>query len=368
MTSGVPSDNVFIGELPASLTQQECREIFGAYGQVTQCRVLPVRPSTGKASALVRFGSVIEATWITENLDGNLVEGLVEPITARFANPSGSNGASKSAAGVAVTPIAPVAAAAAAAKGPRSLGGRGVAGAAGSNAGPADARVLDNVFIGELPAGMTTEECKAIFGTYGQVVQCRVLPARAATGKSSALVRFGSVEEAKSIVESLNGSFVEGLAEPIQARFANNPVHGDGKGGTKGDAGANRSAPYPVVGEQGGPATFSSLYSSVKKAGLLGAFTEQAPDECQVFLSNLPPDTTDLDLFKLFSPFGAIGVTGVKALVNPDGTCKGIGFVDFVDPSHAELAIQTLHGHTAPDGTTLHVALKRSGKGKKGGR
>lgn len=55
----------------------------------------------------------------------------------------------------------------------------------------------------------------------------------------------------------------------------------------------------------------------------------------EVFIKNLPSDTTDCDLYKLFAPFGAISPSGVKAMVNADGSCKGIGFVDFMDPSHA---------------------------------
>jgi hypothetical protein len=43
------------------------------------------------------------------------------------------------------------------------------------------------------------------------------------------MLRFASVDEAKWLVENLNGNIPEGLTEAIQVRFANAP--GAGKGG-----------------------------------------------------------------------------------------------------------------------------------------
>merc|ERR1712187_914006 len=83
------------------------------------------------------------------------------------------------------------------------------------------------------------------------------------------------------------------------------------------------------------------------------------PDEQQVFVGNLPPDTKDEDLYQLFAPFGAIAPTGVKAMMNPDGSCKGCGFVDFLDEYSAQSAISTLHGYQTPDGNTLQLNTKR---------
>jgi len=92
------------------------------------------------------------------------------------------------------------------------------------------------------------------------------------------------------------------------------------------------------------------------------------PDDCQCFIKNLPSDTTDLDLYKLFAPFGAIPPTGVKAMANPDGTCKGFGFVDLADPTAAATAVMALDGHTLPDGSSISVSTKKpsnkKGKGK----
>merc|ERR1719221_345485 len=92
------------------------------------------------------------------------------------------------------------------------------------------------------------------------------------------------------------------------------------------------------------------------------------PDEQCVYVKGLPPDTSDLSMYELFSPFGAIAPTDVKAMLKPDGTCTSVGFVDFQDPSCAAAAVSALHGTTLPDGSALHLNLKRSRKGgPKGG-
>eukprot|EP00972_Heterocapsa_arctica_P089463 13189359-Heterocapsa_arctica.AAC.1 len=93
------------------------------------------------------------------------------------------------------------------------------------------------------------------------------------------------------------------------------------------------------------------------------------PMECQLYIRNLPSDTTDLDLYELFSSFGAIAPRGVKAMTGPDGVCTGIGFIDFLNtdgPQAAQAAIMTLNGTQMPDGSILSIASKSPGKGKGG--
>merc|ERR1719379_1424602 len=106
-------------------------------------------------------------------------------------------------------------------------------------------------------------------------------------------------------------------------------------------------------GKKGGkPESFQALYKSVLKGGLLGE-KGQRPEENQCFVKNLPADTDDLALYKLFSPFGGIPPAGVKAMKNEDGTCKGVGFVDFVESTSAAMATMSLDGHTLIDGSSI---------------
>jgi len=114
-------------------------------------------------------------------------------------------------------------------------------------------------------------------------------------------------------------------------------------------------------GKGGAPGSFDALFQSVKSAGILGG--GKVPEECQIFFKNLPTDTTDADLCRLCCPFGAIPPNGAKAMLNPDGSCKGIGFVDFSDSLAASNAVTSLDGHTTADGTVIRVSAKKPATG-----
>merc|ERR1712150_75704 len=70
-----------------------------------------------------------------------------------------------------------------------------------------------------------------------------------------------------------------------------------------------------------------------------------------LYIAGLPSDTEDLHLYRLFSPFGAITPKGARAVTNMDGSCKGIGFVNFLDSAAAQAAIMTYNGAVMPDGS-----------------
>jgi RNA recognition motif-containing protein len=59
-----------------------------------------------------------------------------------------------------------------------------------------------------------------------------------------------------------------------------------------------------------------------------------------IHVGNLPPDTTEEDLMKLFSRFGK--VKSVKIIKYPSSLSKGYGFIDMPAPPEAEEAIINL--------------------------
>jgi len=377
-----PSDNVWIGDLPIGMDKGSLATLFEPYGQVVECRILAGKgeADTAKPAAMVRFASVEMATWIVENLNGNIPEGLNEPIVARFANAERKGGGKggKDSWGPA--------------KGGDSWGGKagpygGGGGKGGDKGGEkfSDLTPSDNVWVGDLPVGTDKPDLEPIFVPYGQIVECRMLPGRDPSAKPCAMIRFASVEMATWVVQNLNGNIPEGLNEPIVARFANSGgAKGGGKGGDGGKGGGLQYAQPWAGGKDswgaakgggkgkngggGGGFGVEDLLQAVKGAGILGG--GKAPDDCQCFVKNLPTDTTDLSLYMLFAPFGAIPPNGVKAMMNPDGSCKGIGFVDFTDPTAAATAVMTLNDHAQPDGSLLGVATKKpsTGKGKGEGK
>jgi len=361
-----PSENIWVGDLPVGMDKGSLATLFEPYGTVVECRVMPGRDESAKPCAMVRFASVEMATWVVENLNGNIPEGLSEPVQVRFANDNHGKGKDKG-GGARFDPYG-------AQKGGAQKGG--------GKPGAAPNSPSDNVWVGDLPLGTAKTDLATIFEAYGQIVNSRMLPGRDAAAKPCAMIRFASVDMATWVVENLNGNIPQGLDGAIIVRFANSSGGGkaDNSGAWGGGAPAwqqdNSGWGGKAAGKNdgggkgkkgGAPGSFQALFQSVKGGGVLGG--GDVPQENQVFVKNLPPDTTDEGLYKLFSPFGAIPPNGVKAMMNADGTCKGIGFIDFSESSSAETAVAALEGSEG-----ISVSQKKpskgggKGKGKEGGK
>lgn len=78
-------DNLFVAGLPLDVTEDRVRELFGQYGTVSQCKILPDQPGKADRAALVRFGDEAQARWMVENMNGNIPVGLSSPLVVRFA-------------------------------------------------------------------------------------------------------------------------------------------------------------------------------------------------------------------------------------------------------------------------------------------
>lgn len=273
----------------------------------------------------------------------------------------------------------------------------------------------DNVYVADLPADVTVELIEQIFGNYGTIVSSKAMQAKYDGHRGAALVRFSSVDEAQWVVENCNGCVPEGLSDPVQVRFANQKNNGWGSssygqgdreqssygkaeavppwhedsGGSNG--GWQRPTPWSGGKDSGGKAVvrYSSgkakgdkggdSWSSTSGKGKKGYTVSNSdigevlsklkrskalpggrqPDEHCLYITGLPNNTTDTDLYRIFAPFGAIPAEGVFAKPHPDGSCTGIGFVDFLDPQCAQEAINVLNGMILPDGVTLGVSIKK---------
>merc|ERR1719436_569593 len=91
-----PSDNLYIYDLPAAMDDSTLLQVFSKYGEVRQHRLMPGPTQCG---ALVRFSTVQQATWVKENLNGNIPEGLSSPIQVYFADTPETRAARRQAKG-----------------------------------------------------------------------------------------------------------------------------------------------------------------------------------------------------------------------------------------------------------------------------
>lgn len=267
------------------------------------------------------------------------------------------------------------------------------------------AEVKDQVHISDLPNGMTDERLQVVFGAYGTIKWCRSIPSRTEGIKNVALVQFESPVDAQWFIENLDGNIPEGLTEPIQVQWSSasgaskmGQGQGKGKGKCKGgaeNAGKGKKTVSPYASPYAAVNTWSSKGKDASwgpkgqddskgkgkdngkrmKGILKGAINsgitpwgdEPRPDENCCYVKGLPSDCTDRDLYELFAPFGAILPKGVLAK-QEGGYCTGIGWIDFVDQTCAQAAIEALSGMDNNAGGTLLVAIKNSTRGKGKGK
>lgn len=314
-----PSESLFIGDLPASIDDGTLQSVLGAYGGIKSLKVLPVS-SRGSGAAIVTFNNATDATWIVQNLNGNIPQGLTTPIKASYKqnNLGGGGGApgihAPAAApawnpggvgvtigGLVTTPQygAPMAQ-------PQYGGGGGYDKGGGKGGGPASPS--ENVFIGDLPAAITEQELVAVFGAYGTVKSHKMLaPGR--SGSMAAIVTWDSIDKAKWVVENLNGNIPQGLTSPIVCRYK---------------ASKNPSAAAQAYGAPPPPAygAYGAAPAPMMAVGGVGGGILSLPDA--VLVGDLPQGIDDATLQSVFGAYGMISshqflpptVAGAQAVIS----------------------------------------------------
>jgi RNA recognition motif-containing protein len=229
------------------------------------------------------------------------------------------------------------------------------------------------VFVGDLPPTIDEAKLATVFGAYGNIKQAKLLPPNQ-SNKRGAIIDFEAQEEATWIVENVNGNIPQGLTEPVVVRYKETRSsyfsYGKAQSGSQ-----PASTPYSCSkngnGSVGGTG-ISVLVQGLLESGALPGGQKWSNDDATIFVYGLPQDTNDVDLYKIFSPFGAIAPQGVRVMLGDDRvSCRGYGFVNYMSKESAELSINTLNGTTMPDGKVLKVYFKQlngDGQGKGSGK
>eukprot|EP00612_Vaucheria_litorea_P004820 CAMPEP_0171463260 /NCGR_PEP_ID=MMETSP0945-20130129/6991_1 /TAXON_ID=109269 /ORGANISM="Vaucheria litorea, Strain CCMP2940" /LENGTH=301 /DNA_ID=CAMNT_0011989995 /DNA_START=304 /DNA_END=1206 /DNA_ORIENTATION=+ len=171
------------------------------------------------------------------------------------------------------------------------------------------------VFVGNLGWDTTNEDLQETFGKFGETSECYIVFDRN-TGESRGFgfVTFGSEEEAKEAVASMNGAELDGRRLRV-----------------------NISKPK------------------------ITAQARDAVDDCKVYVGNLGYDTKAEALEEVFSTCGT--VSHVNLLTDFEtGNSRGFAFVTFASPEEAQTAVDTLNG-TDIDGRSIRVNPTRAKRG-----
>lgn len=78
--------------MPEGLDEESIKTVFGQYGSIISIRITS-KPGMNFTSCLARFASLEEASGVVQGLNGQIPNGLSQPVTVRYANnPAGAGG------------------------------------------------------------------------------------------------------------------------------------------------------------------------------------------------------------------------------------------------------------------------------------
>jgi len=220
MEEAPPSDNLYVSELPTETTEETLRQIFGP--TVTQCKVLPSKIPGSTRVALVRFGTVKEASHVRVLLNGAIPPGCSKPVCIRFSGNVNGKGGKGGSSGMHRSEPYSTPSGALWNQEAQMWPELAHPGACGTSqiADGGEAPPSDNLYVTGLPVGLDNDTLKAMFTQYGAVVQCKVLETLPNHTSAHALVRFSTIEEAVVVKQALSGYMMQGLSEPLTVNYA----------------------------------------------------------------------------------------------------------------------------------------------------
>jgi len=344
----VNKKTLIVNYLPQSLTDIEFQSMFASVGQITSCKIVRER-STGYSYGFgfVEYATEMEAANAIQALNGVQLQNKVIKVAY-------------------------------------SRQGDRIKGA--------------NLYVRGLPGAYTAIELEQLFIPYGDVVQCKVLTdANTGASRGVGFVLFSVRDQAEAAIAALNNVTPPGFPGPLVVQFAEetNKKHENKRG--VGNAMPMNNAMQPAAAQQsmfggypfgGYPPGFGENYGMMMAPGagnFTGPVRNQMPKQRFnpmakggrgggaaggagakghiIFAYNIGPNTTEAQLWELFSGYGTVLKSDV--IRDPQTNAgRGYGFVTMPNYEEAQLAIHSLNGYvysTKP----LQVSFKSAKAGAK---
>lgn len=246
-----------------------------------------------------------------------------------------------------------------------------------------------NIYIANFPTTLPEADITSMCQEYGRIISYKLLLDGNNQSRGIAFCRYDTNEEAMKAIEGLNGKVPTGGSLPLQVKLADKPSEKYQKIENQSNhifsinqpLRDNINSPYSQIQQSFHPLMtnphpsgshralifardhpLSGHYTSVQNSipPHLQEIAQSAFSPLQgwcLYLCNLAPNMDEHGLYKLVAPFGAI--SSVKCMSNPDGTCKGIAFVNMPHYEEAALAIKALNG-TAVHGNIVQLEFKKT--------
>lgn len=212
----LPHSNLFVGNLSDNVEKEDLEKYFSKYGTVVSCILhaggdLPAEGGSNRMYGFIKFATIAAASRALAASASDVgMEG--EAWNLKPANNDLSSGVKGWGKGYYWVPDEAVM---------NIFGGKGAGwvwqpngNARKSGNEKPEPAPSDNLYVKDLPPGITEEEVHSMFSKVGSVVECRVLRWESAIG-SAALVRMASVEMALKAKTELSGTVHASCNLPI---------------------------------------------------------------------------------------------------------------------------------------------------------
>ncbi|KAL1453111.1 hypothetical protein WDU94_007284 [Cyamophila willieti] len=126
------------------------------------------------------------------------------------------------------------------------------------------------------------------------------------------------------------------------------------------DPGTESTTPSMMLSFEPTESSSPSMMMS-PSAGVYESQSSNPVNNTSIFVGNLHPESQDVDLYRLFGPFGAVNSAHVVKNKFGRHVCKGFGFVSMVKHKDAALAVYVLN-NCILNGKKLHGVSKGTAK------
>lgn len=226
-----------------------------------------------------------------------------------------------------------------------------------------------NVFIANLPKTVDEDQLKSMFSSHGQIIRSKILvDHNSGVSKGCGFILYSKTSEADDAISELNGTMAPGSTNLMTVKKAQDSEQT--KAMKHGQVQViHHYAPYPgAVTASPYTLPIRSTSRTVNRFNPMSSHRHLAPVQMDssesghtLFIYNIGPDATEIELYGLFGPFGAITKVHIQRDMTT-GAGKGFGFVTYNDYNDASGAIQAMNGYEFEknDYKPLQVSFKTS--------
>jgi len=350
--------NIIVNYLPGSLTQDDVKNFFSQIGPVSNCKLIRSY-ETGQSLgyAFIEYPSEHMTIEAIAKLDGTKMNDKTLKVSyARQSSPDIKN---------------------------------------------------SNVYIAGLSSSVTEDNLFSLFSPFGKVITYKLLTNPDNSSRGVGFVRYSLKSEAEAAIECMGGKILEGGKTPLTVKLAIPPVSKQqnhllastsqinamagvtGVGSIRGSVRFNPLAPsnqaitntvqVPILSAINAyesqilhnPSTNAMMQFKADNSSLLhnpqntGTSTSSisTTQAFSVYIFGLQAHHSELHLYELFAPFGAIlNVKLIRDLKKEDKPSKGYGFVNFRKHEEAHSAVDALNNRIL-EGKVLQVSFKKDNQG-----